>query len=150
MKKMHVAVLTLVAVLGAGLLPAAAQSGDAGVDQLAADYSDAWARGDAEALANLHTEDAIRSTQGGGTIIGRAAIQQEFTAILSGGAQGTKLMVTVGRSQQLTDDITINEGTFEITAGEMSTPGTFINTLVMQNGRWLIASNAVIPPPAEQ
>ena len=90
MKKMHVAVLTLVAVLGAGLLPAAAQSGDADVDQLAADYSDAWARGDAEALA-LHTEDAIRSTQGGGTIIGRAAIQQEFTAILSGGAQGTKL-----------------------------------------------------------
>ena len=65
MKKMHVAVLTLVAVLGAGLLPAAAQSGDAGVDQLAADYSDAWARGDAEALANLHTEDAIPLHPGG-------------------------------------------------------------------------------------
>lgn len=149
MKKIRM-VLTIVAVLGAGLLPVAAQSGDAGVDKLAADYSDAWARGDAEALANLHTENAIRSTQGGGTIVGRAAIQQEFTAILGGGAQGTKLMVTVGRNQELTDGITVNEGTFEIMGDGTSTAGTYVNTLVMENGRWLIASNATIPPPAEQ
>ena len=136
----------MVAVLVAGLSPAAAQTGDPGVDQLAADYSEAWAQGGRRGCGESpHRGRDSYHRRGVGTVVGRAAIQREFAAIFSG-SMATKLMVSVGRTTQLTDDISVNEGTFEIAGGETPARGSYLNTLVMQNGRWLIASAATIPP----
>jgi uncharacterized protein (TIGR02246 family) len=124
---------------------------DAEFKKLADDYAAAWARGDGKAIADLHTVDAIRISADGELTIGRAAIEKAVTEALAGPMKGTKLVITQGVSKAVTADVYVGEGTYEIT-GLASTPaprGRYLNTLVLQGGRWLLASNAAIAPPAK-
>lgn len=143
-----------IAVLGAGLVPAGAQAKDPALDKLVADWTAAFAKGDAKALAGFYTDDAVRSSQEG-TKVGRAAIEKEFAANFAGQWKGATIAVKAGSSHPVGTDIAVNEGTWEVSGTgpdgkPMKTSGYYINTLVKRAGAWVIASNAAITraPPA--
>lgn len=150
MKFTTMALAVCVAVLGAGLVPAAAQANDPALDKLAADWAAAFAKGDAKALAGFYTDDAVRSSQEAGTTIGRAAIEKEFAANFAGPWKGATIAIKVGSSRSVGPDIAVNEGTWEVSGkgpdGKPTTmSGRYVNTIVKRAGAWAIASNAVIP-----
>jgi uncharacterized protein (TIGR02246 family) len=124
---------------------------DAELKKLADEFSQAWAKGDAKAIAALHTQDAIRLPGSGQVLAGRAAIEQNYAEGLSGPWKGSKITITPGQTKQVTPDVLVSEGRFQITGGTPPTgapaSGQYANTVVRQGGRWLLASSAVIYPP---
>jgi uncharacterized protein (TIGR02246 family) len=139
------------ALVGASLAPVRAQGSDPALDKLAADWTAAFNKGDAKALAGFYTEDAVRASQEGGTVIGRAAIEKEFAANLAGPWKGAKITIKVGSTHPVGPDIAVNEGTWEILGtgpdGKPATlKGKYLNTIVKKGGAWMLASNAAIPP----
>ena len=153
-------VLCLAVAMGAAILSAQGRSAakaaaDPEMQKIADEFSAAWAKGDAKALAALHTEDAIRIPGDGQVVIGRAAIEKSFAQALSGVWKGSKLTITPGQGAQLAPDVETREGRYEVTGGTpppgAPTTGQYLNTVVRKGGRWLLASAAVIPaPPAPQ
>lgn len=142
-----VAVLCLV-----GLTSALGQQSDAEMQKLTDQYVAAFNKGDVKALGALHAADAIRVTQTGELIVGRAAIEQDFTTGLAGPLKGGKLAVTPGKVQALNPDVRLTEGTYELTGSGTSLKGRYLNTVVRQDGQWRLASMATIsttPPPAK-
>jgi uncharacterized protein (TIGR02246 family) len=152
----HATARLLIAVLVCAVTVSAQAQGttaDAELTKLADDFSQAWAKGDAKAIAALHTQDAIRLPGTGQVITGRAAIEQNYMEGLSGPWKGSKIAITPGQTKQVTPDVYVSEGRFQITGGTppagASTSGQYANTFVRQGGRWLLASSAVLfPPPA--
>ena len=135
-----------------GLTSALGQQADAEMQKLTDQYVAAFNKGDVKALGALHTADAIRVTQTGELIVGRVAIEQDFTTGLAGPFKGAKLTVTPGKVQSLSADVRLSEGTYQVTAGGTALKGRFLNTLVRQGGQWRLASMATIsttPPPAK-
>ena len=126
---------------------------DAEFKKIADAFSDAWAKGDAKALAALHTKDAVRMAGNGEpAVVGTAAIEKAMTATLTGPFKGSKLVITPGKNYRVTADTYVGEGTYEVTGGTpppgTPTRGQYMNTLVRQGGRWLIAGSAVMPVTA--
>jgi uncharacterized protein (TIGR02246 family) len=144
---------TAIAVLSAGLAPAWAQAKDPAIDKLVADWTAAFAKGDAKALAGFYTDDAVRTSQPGGTVVGRAAIEKEFAANLAGPWKGATIKIMAGTSRPVGPDSLVNEGTWEVSGkgpdgAPMTMKGYYVNTLVKKGGAWAIAGNAVIPHAA--
>jgi uncharacterized protein (TIGR02246 family) len=136
-----------------GLTSASAQTKDPAMDKLAADWTAAFDRGDAKAVAGFYTENAVRITPEGGRVVGRAAIEKEFATNFAGPFKGTKIKINVGATTTVGADVAVNEGTWEVTGammpdGKPSPPlkGSYLNTTVKKNGAWVLASNADIPP----
>lgn len=119
--------------------------------RLADAYAQAWAKGDAKALAGLHTTEAIRVGTDGKVVVGRAAIEQSLTEALTGPYRGTKIGLTPGQTSRVSQDVYASEGTFLVSGGMppagSPTRGRYLNTIVRVSGRWLIGSHATIPPP---
>jgi uncharacterized protein (TIGR02246 family) len=143
------------ALLAVGLAPASAQTSDPAMDKLAADWTAAFAKGDAKTLASLYTENAIRVTAEGEKTIGRDAIAKDFATNFAGPWKGATIKINVGSIQQVTSDVAVNEGTFDVMGvkGPDGKPvpihGKYVNTIVKKNGAWLLASNTgVTPTPA--
>lgn len=150
MKITSIASAVAIGVLGVGLALAGAQAKDPALDKLAADWTAAFAKGDAKALAGFYTDDAVRVTQEGGTVVGRAAIEKEFAANFAGPWKGSKIAIKLGSIRPLSTDIAVNEGTWEISGTgpdgkPMTMNGYYVNTLVKRAGAWVIASNAAVP-----
>jgi uncharacterized protein (TIGR02246 family) len=118
---------------------------DPGVEQLLADYETSWAKGDAEGLASLYTQNAIRMGPEG-PVVGRQAIQTMLERNFSGVWKGTKVTITGGRIESVSADVRVHEGTFEV-SGQTGAPqkGRYLNTLVRQGAQWRIAGLAPIP-----
>lgn len=139
------AVLVAVMVLQAGVLRAQAPT-DAELRRLIDAYAQAWSKGDARALAGLHTTEAIVVSADGKVSVGRAAIEQAMKEALTGPYRGTKLGMTPGQTGRAGQDVYAAEGTYLITGGMppagYPTRGRYLNTLVRTSGRWLIASHA--------
>jgi uncharacterized protein (TIGR02246 family) len=148
--------LIAAAIIVAGAVGAAAQEKgpDAEFTKLADEFSRAWAKGDAKAIAALHTDDAIRLPGNGQVIAGRAAIEANYSQGLSGPWKGSKIEITPGRTLRLTDDAYVSEGRFQITGGSaptgVPTSGQYSNAFVRRGGRWLVASSAVIFAPTSR
>jgi uncharacterized protein (TIGR02246 family) len=137
-----------VAALGASL--AQAQTKDPALDKLAADWTAAFAKGDAKALAGYYTEDAVRVTQEGGVVAGRAAIEKEFATNIAGPWKGAKIAIKVGSTHAVGTDIAVNEGSWEVSGTgpdgkPLTLKGNYVNTIVKKAGAWVIASNAAVP-----
>lgn len=137
-------------VSSAGAAPAA-QTKDPALDKLAADWAAAFAKGDAKALAAFYTDDAVRSTQEAGTVVGRAAIEKEFAANFAGPWKGAKIAIKLGSTHPVGPEVAVNEGTYEVSATgpdgkPMVLKGYYVNTIVKRAGAWVIASNAAVPP----
>jgi len=112
-------------------------------------YAQAWAKGDAKALAGLHTTEALRIGPDGKVVVGRAAIEQSLTEALTGPYRGSKIGLTPGQTTRVSQDVYASEGTFVVSGGltPAGTPtrGRYLNSIVRVSGRWLIASHATIP-----
>jgi uncharacterized protein (TIGR02246 family) len=124
---------------------------DGELRRLANAYAQAWAKGDAKAVAGLHATEAIRIGADGRVAVGRASIQQALQEEFAGPYRGTKLGATPGQATRAGQDVYVSEGTYQI-AGGMPPAGTptrwrYLQTLVRLNGRWLIAGDAVISTP---
>ena len=125
-----------------------AQQKDSELQKLFEEYQAAWNKGDAKALAALHTPEAIRIGSDAQLAIGREAIEQAFTNSFGGRFKGTKLTLQEGRTQNVTSDVRVTEGTYEVTGGTGgSLKGRYMNTVVRQQGQWKLASVAAIPQP---
>ena len=129
-----------------------AQPADAGLDKLARSYEQAWAKGDAAAVAAHYTEDAL-SVNSDGVQQGRAAVQAMFAKNFAGPWKGTTLVVHLGKSQPVGPDATLHEGTYEVRGvkGPDGQPvpvkGSYLNTLVKKGGAYSIAGHMAFAPP---
>ena len=131
-----------------------AQTKDAALEKLAADWTAAFAKADVKALGALYTDHAIRVTPQGKSL-GREAIEKEFTANFAGPWKGSKISIKIGTTSAVTKDVSVNEGTFEVSGitGADGKPapnvdGSYVNTIVKKNGAWLIASNTAVASAA--
>lgn len=90
---------------------------DAELKKLADEFAQAWGKGDAKALAALHTQDAIRIPGDGQVVSGCAAIEQNLSQGLSGIWKGSTITITPGQTRQLTADAAVGEGRYQIALG---------------------------------
>ena len=139
--------LLIVALIGFGSA-AAAQKPDADVEALTRSYEQAFNKGDAKALSALYAKDAVRLGPEGQLMNGQAAIEKNYTTAFGGAAKGARLTLQPGRVQEVTSDVRISEGTYQVTGGSMPGSGRYVNTLVRQGGQWRLASVVVVPQTA--
>ena len=143
-------------VLCGGVVVATAQAQsapDAEFKKIGEAFSQAWAKGDAKAIAALHTKDAVRmSGSGEPAAVGTAAIEQALTAALTGPYKGSTLTINPNPYHRVDDNTYIGEGSYEVVGGTppagVPTRGQYLNTMVRQGGRWMIAASAVMPATA--
>jgi uncharacterized protein (TIGR02246 family) len=113
-------------------------------------YAQAWAKGDAKAIAGLYSTEAIRVGPEGKVSVGRAAIEQAVSAALAGPYRATKIGLTSGQTTRAAQDAYVSEGNFLIIGGMppagAPTRGRYIHTLVRLSGRWLIAGDGALSP----
>ena len=122
---------------------------DAEFQKIADAFSAAWAKGDAKAIAALHTKDAVRVTGTEPAVKGTAAIEQALMAALTGPYKGTTLVIKSNGFTQVSPDTYIGDGTYQVMGGAVPpgapTSGQYLNRMVSQGGKWMIASAAVMP-----
>jgi uncharacterized protein (TIGR02246 family) len=138
-----VSIVTVLILGGAGT--AAAQKPDAEMQKLTEQYAAAVNKGDGKAVAALYTADAVRLGPDGQVIVGQAAIEKQHVASLTGPQKGAKLTLRPGRTQTVTPDVVITEGTYELTGGSAPAKGKYVNTVVRQGGQWRLASVVAVP-----
>ena len=138
---MNIRAAAIVAVLI--LVPcvhAAGQESNPDIQKLVEQLQAAFNTGDAKAIAALHTTEALRIGSTGGFFRGRAAIQKDAAETFAGRYKGMKLVLHPGRTQMLTPEVAVIEGTFEVTGGSAPIRGRYPNTLLREGGQWRIAS----------
>ena len=123
----------------------AAQKPDADIEALTRSFEQAFNRADAKGVAALYTKDAVQLTPDGQLLTGQAAIEQHHAKLFAGSAKGAKLALKPGRTHEVTSDVRISEGTYQVTGGSMPGTGRYVNTLVRQGGQWRLASVVVVP-----
>jgi uncharacterized protein (TIGR02246 family) len=130
--------------------PAAQATPDAEFKKVADAFSAAWAKGDAKGIAALHTKDAVRlSGTGDPAARGTAAIEQSMITALTGPYKGTTLSISSNPAVRIDDNTYVGEGTYELKGGKppagVPLRGQYMNMMVRQGGKWLIAASAVMP-----
>lgn len=121
---------------------AAAQQPDPAIEKVARTYEAAFNKGDAKAVAALHTADAVRMFPDGQVITGRTGIEQAYAAALAGELKGAKLTIGAGQVQKLSADVITSTGTYEVVGGKTPAKGRYLNTLKREGGQWLLATVA--------
>jgi uncharacterized protein (TIGR02246 family) len=109
-------------------------------------FTAAYNKGDAAGIGAIYAADALRVAPDGTVLSGRDAIQQNYGAGLAGPMKGASIKLTATESRQLTPDIHVVVGTWEITGGQGPLSGRYINTLVRKDGKWQIAANMAMRP----
>ena len=122
-----------------------AQKPDADIEALSRTFEQAFNKGDAKAVAALFTKDAMQLTPDGQLLTGQASIEQHHMKVFGGPAKGARLSLRPGRVQEVTSDVRISEGTYQVTGGGMPGNGRYVNTLVRQGGAWRLAGVVVVP-----
>lgn len=125
---------------------AGAQKIDPDAQKLADQYSAAFNKGDAKAIAALYTANATRVGPDGRLIAGRAAIEKTYGDGFAGPLKGAKLTLEQGGIQVVTPDVKVMEGRFAA-AGVTTIKGRYVNTIVRQGKTWLLASVVTVPDP---
>jgi uncharacterized protein (TIGR02246 family) len=144
-------IVALTALLESGTTVRAQAPTDGELRRLSDAYTQAWAKGDAKALALLYTTEGLRVGPEGRVAVGRKAIEQTMLETLTGPYRGSKIGLVEGQTTRAGQDVYVAEGTFQITGGipgaEYPTRGRYMHTLVRLNGRWLIAGQAMMGAP---
>lgn len=150
-RSMAMAIAMLVTILHSGSTVRAQAPTDGELRRLSDAYTQAWAKGDAKALAGLFTTEGIHVGGDGRVAVGRKAIEQTMIETLAGPYRGTKIGMVAGQATRAGQDVYVAEGTFLISGGlppaEYPSRGRYMNTLVRLNGRWLIAGQAIMAAP---
>ena len=148
--KIRAAAIAAVLILVA-CVHAAAQQPNPEIEKMTEHMQAAFNKGDAKALGALYTPEALRIGSTGGFFQGRAAIEKDAAESLAKRYKGMKLVLHSGKTQLLTPDVAVTEGTFEITGGTTPVRGRYLNTLLREGGQWRIASAANVRdvPPSK-
>ena len=143
-------VVAAIALVGMSAV-ATAQKTDPDAQKIADQYSAAFNKGDAKALVALYATAATRLGPDGQLLTGHAAIEKAYVDGFAGPLKGTKLTLQQGQTQTVTSDVKVMEGRFSVDGGLAPLKGRYVNTIVRQGGRWLLASVVTIvdPPPAK-
>ena len=141
--------VAIAVLVGAGAV-AAQGSPEADFQKIADAFAAAWAKGDAKGIAALHTKDALRlSGTGEPAAKGTAAIEAAMAAAHAGPYKGSTLTIKSNGFTRVTADVYVGEGTYQVSGGSIPpgtpTSGQYLNTMVRQGGRWLIAASSVAP-----
>lgn len=139
---------SLIVVVAIAWVAVAAQQTDPEIDKLARSYEAAFNKGDAKAIAALHTADAIRMLPDGQVVTGRAAIEKGIATVFAGEMKGAKLTISAGQTQKLAADVVATTGTFEVAGGKTPGKGRYLNTLKREGGQWLLATVATVEQPS--
>src|SRR4051794_34461291 len=83
----------------------------------------AWNKADPKALAALHAENCMVSSDTGQVIVGREAVEQDLARAFAAEMKGTKLTVTPGNERAINPDLAVTSGTWEITGPTPPPPG---------------------------
>jgi uncharacterized protein (TIGR02246 family) len=145
---------SVAAAIGAEENPQAAE--EAAIRQAAASYAEAFNKGDAKALADHWSPDAVYTNRTTGEeVVGRAAISEQFTALFQE-QPGLKLEVTVASVQFVSPNVAIEQGTARTLAPNAEPDETEYSAVnVKRDGKWLLdrvtdKSKEVIPTHYEQ
>ena len=129
-------------------------SDEAAIRELGNAHASAWNSGDAAKAAAVYTDDAMFVSVRGMVTTGRAAIEKNIAADLSGGMKGTTFAITMDSLQFIRPDLALVTGTTNITGG--ATPpeglkGHHLAVATKQGGAWKVAAvhTAAMPPPAK-
>ena len=142
----QIAIMAVVAILGLSVV-ASAQPANPALEKLADDYQVAVNKADAKAVAALYTADAWRVGPNGQLITGRAAIEQDYAGAFAGPLKGAKLTLRPGKTQMVTADVALIEGSYELVGGAGG-KGRYLNTVKREGSQWLLATVVAIPETA--
>jgi uncharacterized protein (TIGR02246 family) len=143
--KIRAASLVAVLIVVGMCIELTAQKADPGIEKLAEQYQLAFNKGDAKALAALYTADALRIPLDGTLLTGRSAIEASYNTNFAGPFKGTTLKLSPGKTQSLTSDVALIQGTYEVTGGSAPVRGRYLNTVLRQDGQWKLASVVTVP-----
>jgi len=111
------------------------------MDQFTESFSAAWASGDAEAIGQLYSEDAIRIVSTSATpIYGRDAIISDFVVNFSSPDGATIIKAIAEVARFISDDIVIGAGTYEVidADGTIGATGLWGNAFQLKADRLLM------------
>jgi uncharacterized protein (TIGR02246 family) len=116
----------------------------------AEEFTKAFDKGDARALAEFWTADGDYVDAAGHTLSGRKAIQAAFETQFEA-AKGARLHITTKSLRVLKDDLALEDGTTEVTypGDAPPTAARYTAVHVKQGGQWYLASvrdAAYVPP----
>ena len=111
-------------------------------------YEQAYAKGDAAALAAFFTEDAEYTSEDGRQFNGRAAIEACLREAFRLN-KGAKLVITADSVKPLTPDVVVEKGSTTVVSktGD-ATESLFTAVHVKKDGKWLISEVVESPMPA--
>lgn len=123
--------------------PAAATTEDAdraAITKSAAEFADAFNKGDAKTIAAMWTENGESRTVNGPTFTGRAAIEKAYTELFKKNT-GAKIEVLVKSIRFPAKDIAVEEGLIRETVGPKGLPTTssYVAVHAREPGGWKIA-----------
>lgn len=119
-------------------------SGDAAIKQVADDYVKATLASDAKAIAALYTEDAVEMPPNEPSVKGRAAIEQYYTKVFSGGTKVGQFTITHLESRSVGDS-GYDVGTYQQSmtppaqTAATSDTGKYVVILKRSAGAWKVA-----------
>ena len=113
------------------------------------EFTKAFDKGDAKALAEFWTTDGDYVDQAGHILSGRKAIEAAFDKQFAA-AKGAKLIIRTTSLRVVKDDLAIEDGTTELIYPDDAPPtgARYTAVHVKQSGKWLLASvrDAILVP----
>lgn len=103
-------------------------------------FTEAWNRGNAKALAEFFTEDAVRVGAFGDIQRGRAEIEAAYSRLLHGTMPGATVRQEQGSIRMLTPDLAVWQGGIEVTPAGVSPSlkGHVVQVMRRVGERWLV------------
>ncbi len=149
-KSITIIMIVLLALAGRSAAQGSSPTDEQAVRSNADAWVAAWNKGDANAIAQLVTEDYEDVSPSGTHTKGRAAYEKGLASEIAR-RQGTpSLSVTTVFVRFLKPDVAVASGTWTVTGGAAGPEkGSWTATYMKQGGKWLMASGlaAAAPPP---
>lgn len=150
-------VIVVVSLSFSAVFSASGQAPDEeAIRQAVAAYVAAFNQADAKALAALWSPEAVyQNPYTGAEVIGREAIEQQFTTIFAS-AQGAKLEATTGAIQFVSPNVAVEQGTAKVTIPDQPPEESdYTAVYVKRDGKWLLdrvteEDLPLVPTPHEQ
>lgn len=127
-----------------------AAADDAALRQRGTEYEAAWAAGDAKALGEMYTPDAMTLGSRGPATMGRAAIVTQLAQSFVGSYKGTTISIAAEPAQFVTHDVAVGHGTYTVRRGsDVVVVGRYMNVWLRSGGEWRMRANQTfVPTPA--
>lgn len=127
-------------------------AGEAGIRAHSASFAEAFAKGDARAVAEGYAEDAdiVRPNQP--PVVGRAAIQAFYERMFAGPLKGVAKTTVVDRVRFVTPTVAVVDSSYTLDRDEpaLHARGASVTVLERRDGRWVaVLSRSFRLPAAE-